>query len=629
MSKIMILSDREKHYGTYRCVQKIYLNGEFLGELSFERDRRAFYCRSEVYGFFRGKTIAELKRNILKEVSDRKPCAQKRKETPCKYLPAADNADFYPTPAALAGLMFSYVKWDKVFTVLEPSAGKGDLCDCFLRYGDRKRKSVDVDCIEYDANLRLILKGKGFRVVHDDFLSFDSRKRYDLIMMNPPFSNGEKHLLKAIEMQKHGGQIVCLLNAETLRNPYTILRKELIKQIGKYHASVRYIKDAFKRAERRTNVTIALVYLNIPAETHSSSLFERIRKAEEVKFEEKKQQTGLILKDKFAAMVSRYNAETAAVLQFFEEYNALAPEITGKREYSAPDVQLYIGGEATSFITSEVVNRYLRNVRYRFWRELLDLPDLQERMTSKISNEFYDRLQDLRHYDFTEYNINEVLWEITAQLHIGVESEIEALFDKLSAQYSYYDGADNVHYYNGWTTNKAYCVNKKVILPYMSVFDTTYRQDKYGRYKDAYKDCIDAYKAYNSLRDIEKVLYYLAGAGEMERKTDLYNRLHFAENRYETKNIDCTFFDVTFYKKGTAHVTFNAQGQKLIDRLNAYIGIKRQWLPPTYGKRRYADMTEREQEIVREFNGSPEAYDYVVDHADEYLLDVSTIPLLA
>ena len=56
--------------------------------------------------------------------------------------------------------------------------------------------------------------------------------------MNPPFSNGDKHLLKALQMQEKGGNIVCLLNAETLRNPYTESRKELIRQLDKYDADI-------------------------------------------------------------------------------------------------------------------------------------------------------------------------------------------------------------------------------------------------------------------------------------------------------------------------------------------------------------------------------------------------------
>ena len=40
------------------------------------------------------------------------------------------------------------------------------------------------------------------------------------------------------------------------------------------------------------------------------------------------------------------------------------------------------------------------------------------------------------------------------------------IFDEFSIKYNYSDFATNIHYYNGWKTNKAYKINKKVILPY-------------------------------------------------------------------------------------------------------------------------------------------------------------------
>ena len=42
------------------------------------------------------------------------------------------------------------------------------------------------------------------RIVHDDFFTYRGWKQYDLILMNPPFSNGAMHLLKAIELQERG-----------------------------------------------------------------------------------------------------------------------------------------------------------------------------------------------------------------------------------------------------------------------------------------------------------------------------------------------------------------------------------------------------------------------------------------
>lgn len=63
---------------------------------------------------------------------------------------------------------------------------------------------MDIDCIEKDKNLQHILRGKDFRVIHDDFLTFDSMKEYNVIIMNLPFSEGDKHLLKALQIQKDG-----------------------------------------------------------------------------------------------------------------------------------------------------------------------------------------------------------------------------------------------------------------------------------------------------------------------------------------------------------------------------------------------------------------------------------------
>ena len=121
------------------------------------------------------------------------------------------KSEFYPTPESLVDRMLAGIDWSMVNSVLEPSAGKGDLALAVQqKYKIRfyRDKPVDIDCIEIDQNLRHILNGKELRVVHDDFLTYDALKRYDLIVMNPPFSEGDKHLLKALDMQKYGGSIV-------------------------------------------------------------------------------------------------------------------------------------------------------------------------------------------------------------------------------------------------------------------------------------------------------------------------------------------------------------------------------------------------------------------------------------
>src|ERR1017187_1621818 len=140
------------------------------------------------------------------------------------------NQDFYPTPKKLIRRMLEGVDFHEVRDVLEPSAGKGDICDYIsskFEYRGANGRNV-MDVIEIDEDLQATLKGKGYNLIHDDFLTFETNKVYDLIIANFPFSEGDHHILHAIElMERTGGNLVCLVNAETIKNPYTNLRQML------------------------------------------------------------------------------------------------------------------------------------------------------------------------------------------------------------------------------------------------------------------------------------------------------------------------------------------------------------------------------------------------------------------
>ena len=99
----------------------------------------------------------------------------------------ANNPNFYPTPKAVAEKMLAKVDFTRVASVLEPSAGKGDLVDAlrssvskFWRSGSC---SVDIDCVEQDATLVKVLESKEEIVTHGNFLEFNTFKRYDLILI--------------------------------------------------------------------------------------------------------------------------------------------------------------------------------------------------------------------------------------------------------------------------------------------------------------------------------------------------------------------------------------------------------------------------------------------------------------
>ena len=179
------------------------------------------------------------------------------------------DKDFFPTPNELIDKMAKKVDWSIIghtnLRVLEPSAGKGNIVD-WLNNQSKNRK-LTIEVLEKHLELCSILMDKECKVVGEDFLTFQTFTEYDIMIANPPFSEGAKHLLKMIELAKQQSykecQIVCLLNAETIKNPFSNERKHLGILLEKYQAEIEFLEGAFEGAERSTKTEVALVYLVI------------------------------------------------------------------------------------------------------------------------------------------------------------------------------------------------------------------------------------------------------------------------------------------------------------------------------------------------------------------------------
>lgn len=269
---------------------------------------------------------------------------------------------FYPTPEALAEKLLAGIKWDLVESILEPSAGKGDLARYVagkLHYRHyrfpahdehdwaRAISGADIDCVEIDPLLRNTLEGSGFRVVHDDFLTYETQKRYHLIVMNPPFDQGAEHLLKALELSERGGMVYCILNAETLRNPCTQRRVDLAKKLQAYGADIEYATGAFQDAERKTDVDVALVRVNIPYAKVDSTIMDDMRKAPTYKSQRVPNEYAEVAHyDEIEKWVNMYNFEVACGIRLIEEWQAMRESmqaIPELRKHEGKSLELKIG----------------------------------------------------------------------------------------------------------------------------------------------------------------------------------------------------------------------------------------------------------------------------------------------
>lgn len=565
--------------------------------------------------------------------------------------------EFYPTPPELIAKMLEGIDLNSIKYVLEPSAGKGDIAlfteiavKCYQSYAyeylrndselsrsdaqkliieqyaiskfkEKCEKStvyhetrLDIDCIESEPVLCDVLKGKNYNVVDTDFLTFDGDKMYDLIIMNPPFSNGAEHLLRAIKIGLKGGsQIVCLLNAETIKNPYSNIRKELLKQLDKYGATYEYLTDAFKGAERSTDVEVVIVRLKLPNPFSEHSVLLNELKEREIQLEAGEAPQALVTNEEMQQAVLMYKQEIAAGKRLIEEYLALKPFLTTC--FEKEDTPSYMKGctlKLTSGKGDELdFNKYVYDVRYKYWYELLHNASFMGNLTSNLLDEYFSQIKEFAKKDFSLSNIYAVKIDVLKNTARGIEEKILSTFETLSYEHSM-ECEKNVHYYNGWKTNKAYIINPKVIVPYMHTFDDIWKKFRYGYDFDKF------------LTDLEKVLDFLDG-GETKEIINISRWLQHYEQIQQTKNLHFKYFDVSVYKKGTIHITFT--NEEVLKMLNIFGSMKKGWLPPSYAKVSYDEMDEESKAVIDEFEGK-ESYEKVFSEKERYIFSSENVLLL-
>jgi len=128
----------------------------------------------------------------------------------------------FPTPPELAQRMVEYAKIQEGESILEPSAGTGNLIRAIK---DTGIFGVNVLAIEISATLCGVLRtvypvtngdtwnGSAVEVMQADFLNMpELNAKFDVILMNPPFENAAdiKHIQHARSMLAPGGRLVAI-----------------------------------------------------------------------------------------------------------------------------------------------------------------------------------------------------------------------------------------------------------------------------------------------------------------------------------------------------------------------------------------------------------------------------------
>lgn len=505
-----------------------------------------------------------------------------------------DFQQFYPTPPELARKLVRLIEKSEGL-ILEPSAGKGNLLEAFVkvkRYGYFNYETRDIHCVEINSQYAAFLKNKHYVVVWDDFLTFDPLTPYDIIIMNPPFHDGAKHLLKALKILAPDGEIACILNAETIKNPYSNERKDLIRQLEEMEShKIDFVQNAFVDAENPTDVEVALIYAKKKAALTRCITFDDFKKSI---VEEQTQDFQAVRRHgEINGLIDNYRAEVQTAFRLYDEIKAYNQISVHSEYHEVFKIEIDFDGKGRRGI--------VRAINKNYWTKLLYSEELSRLLTSDARCQYTSRINEMADFEFNERNIAQLKMDLVKNLFENVDAAIMKVWATFTRRFSFNEDSPNIHYYDGWITNKAFKVNKKIILPL----------DAFNRWGGEFEPM---YTVNGELSDIEKALNFL-DCGRTE-SADMAEKLQLAQKTGVTRNIDTKYFTVTLYKKGTCHMVF--KDLNLLKKLNLYCGKKFNWLPTDYGRKRYSDLNKAEKDIVDSFEGR-ESYEETFSNQEFYL----------
>ena len=495
------------------------------------------------------------------------------------------NKNLFPISDFLAAKMIQKIVGYPE-TILEPQGGKGDLAEKVSEHWKHKHHRPEIMTIEIDENLQAILRAKEFKVIDSDFLAFAGPDKFDLIISNPPFDDGDQHLLKAIDIL-YKGQIICILNAETLKNPYTNTRKLLVRKLEELGAEIEFYQGAFLDAERTTSVDIALINIFVERNVEEDLFAGANDKSQECQ-DTVKGDCALSTGKTIRELVAHYNQVVAVctetIIGYYKNYSKVHNYIGLNQEPKGANDRRKL-----TCILQATVNKTVGEVRKSFWRSALELDVVTERLTNKKREEFEHQLAQQCNMDFTENNVRAFILNIIGGHEKTIMDSVLALFDKFTIESSYRETVyeKNIHYFNGWKTNNSFKVGERVIIPISASYGSAFFD--WGKWK------LD-YRAAQTIRDIDLVMNYFDG---MRPYCSMVSAIEKAFVQGENRAIASTYFKITTHKKGTLHLTF--LDKDILRRFNVAACTGKGWLPDDFGTESFAKLTPEKQAIVKSF----------------------------
>lgn len=118
---------------------------------------------------------------------------------------------FFETPQNIVDQLIELGEIRRGHKCLEPSAGRGNIAEALETIAGIGMAW----CIELNPDNVLVLNHKGFKVCEENFLEYNTKNKYDRIVMNPPFTRQQDiaHVLKALKFLNDDGILVSVMSA--------------------------------------------------------------------------------------------------------------------------------------------------------------------------------------------------------------------------------------------------------------------------------------------------------------------------------------------------------------------------------------------------------------------------------
>ncbi|SFG56785.1 DUF4942 domain-containing protein [Prevotella sp. KH2C16] len=472
------------------------------------------------------------------------------------------NTDFYPTPIEVINTMMLGEDFIGK-TILEPSAGSGNIVKWLKENG-----VGEVIACENDPTLCKLLQGE-CELIAEDFLSVKAEdiSHVDFIVMNPPFSDGVKHIKHAFEIAPAGCTIISLCNSSNLEHRYTGAMKELYELVELYGCS-EYLGTVFDTAERKTNVGVSLIKLYKEGENEDE--FDGYMFSDEEDSLDRNETEGIVQYNVVRDMVNRY---TAAV-KLFDETMEAANKINEVAKFSDERFDYIPIRFATVDTKGSAVNitrqQYKKQLQKYYWRIIFSKLNMEKYATNSLREQINKFIEKQVNVPFTMHNIYQVVSMVVQTTGQRMDKALLEAFD-LICSFS----AENSTAGEKWKTNANYMVNRKFIVPYVVDYDSRY-SSLYGHLRLHYGG--NEYK----IEDVVKALCYITGTNY-----DSIQNLHrFVDNNKMSYGTwyEWAFFRIKGFKKGTMHFEFLDEDVWM--KFNQAVAKQRGWVLPKKSKKK-------------------------------------------